>query len=53
MNDMGIEDTGRREGILAIVESRPVPYDKKEMEYTLGKISPELEKCAKPGITAC
>lgn len=44
MNDMGIEDTGRREGILAIVESRPVPYDKKEMEYTLGKISPELEK---------
>lgn len=29
---------------MALVESRPVSYDRKEMGYILGKISPDLEK---------
>ena len=43
-DDMGLEDEVTRRSILALVESRPVNYDRKEMGYILGKVSPNLEK---------
>lgn len=43
-DDMGLDDEVTRRSVLALVESRPVNYDRKEMGYILGKVSPDLEK---------
>lgn len=43
-DDMGLDDEVTRRSILALVESRPVNYDRKEMGYILSKVSPDLEK---------
>lgn len=44
MDDMGINDMVVRSGIQALVESRPVAYDRKEMGYILSRISSDLSK---------
>ena len=44
LDRMGLEDETSRRSLMALVESRPVSYDRKEMGYILGKISPDLEK---------
>lgn len=44
LDRMGMEDETTRRSLMALVESRPVSYDRKEMGYILGKISPDLEK---------
>ena len=36
-DDMGLDDEVTRRSILALVESRPVNYDRKEMGYILSK----------------
>lgn len=43
-DDMGMDDEVTRRSVLALVESRPVTYDRKEMGYILGKVSPNLQK---------
>lgn len=43
-DDMGLDDEVTRRSVLALVESRPVNYDRKEMGYILGRVSPDLEK---------
>lgn len=40
----GISDGQSQKSILALIESRPVAYDRKELQYVLGKISSDLEK---------
>lgn len=44
LDDLGIEDAVMRSTLQALTESRPVPYDRKEMSYILGRISPDLVK---------
>lgn len=41
---MGLADETVRKEILALAESRPVPYDRKQLTYILGQVSPHLEK---------
>mgnify|MGYP005907029527 CR=1 FL=1 len=43
-DDIGMDDEGTRRSVMALLESRPVSYDRKEMEYILGKISTDLAK---------
>ncbi len=40
----GIQDEQKRELLSALFHSRPVSYDRKEMEHILGKIDPALEE---------
>ncbi len=44
LDDMGVTDGNMRSTIYALLESRPVTYDRKEMSFVLGKISPDLVK---------
>ena len=44
LDDLGIEDQGIRRNVHALVESRPVAYDRKEMGYILSHISSDLSK---------
>ena len=44
LDDLGIEDAVMRSTLQALTESRPAPYDRKEMSYILGRISPDLVK---------
>ena len=44
LDDMGVTDGNIRSTVLALLESRPVTYDRKEMSFVLGKISPDLVK---------
>ncbi len=44
MDEAGISDGNTRNTIQALAESRPVTYDRKEMSFVLGKISPDLLK---------
>lgn len=44
LDDLGIEDAVMRSTLQALTESRPAPYDRKEMSYILGRISPDLGK---------
>ncbi len=44
LDDMGVTDRNMRGTVLALLESRPVTYDRKEMSFILGKISPDLVK---------
>lgn len=44
LDDMGMDDELTRRNLLAILESRPVPYDRKEMTSILDKISPDLSR---------
>ncbi len=44
MDDIGIEDMMTRHNIQALSESRPVAYDRKEMNYILSRISTDLSK---------
>lgn len=41
---MGLADETVRKEIMALAESRPVPYDRKQLAYILGQVSPHLEK---------
>ena len=44
LDRLGLQDENLKKEILALLESRPVAYDRKELAYILGKVSPYLEK---------
>ncbi len=44
LEDMGVTDRNTVSTVYALLESRPVTYDRKEMSFVLGKISPDLLK---------
>ena len=44
LDDLGFTDKNVRSTVYALLESRPVTYDRKEMSFILGQISPDLVK---------